>query len=558
MSDAAGDGDGPTGKGPGPVEVVGGDQDGGSTGDRFGHDRVHQVPTPGVEAGVGFVEQPELGTAGAQDGEGGAAALTGGQAGRGHVPEPASQAQPVERGLNGGRVGPGGPDGEAHVVEHREVVVEPGGVPEQADAAAHRPPVDAQVLAQDDGGTAGEGHEAGTGAQDRGLAGAVRPGQQDHLPGRGVEVDTSEGGKASEQADGVAEVDGEAHASGARLPGDTPGSPKGAGEPGGGGGAGCGTGAGTRAAGETGAGAGRRGGGKRPRGGGRRRRGRDDRLTTFLMGTGKTFIALGLLCLGFVAYELLGTNLAESRHQHDLRAQLRSVLPGVDQAPGGPPTPAPAPTPTGKAVAIIEIPSIGVNKAVVEGVELTDLKLGPGHYPGTPLPGQPGNAAIAGHRTTYGAPFFNIDQVKPGDEVFVTTKQGRFEYKAVETRIVKPSEVTVVAPTKDNRLTLTSCNPRFSAAQRIVLVSQLIGPAAPAPPPTANPQPRVTEVIGATSDPRGRTPTIVWGLATLVLGAAIWALGRRWRRWAAYLLGAAPFVVVLFVFYENLARVIPS
>jgi sortase A len=275
------------------------------------------------------------------------------------------------------------------------------------------------------------------------------------------------------------------------------------------------------------------------------------------MGTGKTFIALGLLCLGFVAYELLGTNLAEARHQHDLRAQLRSVLPGADQAPGGAPTPAPAPTPTGKAVAIIEIPSIGVNKAVVEGVELTDLKLGPGHYPGTPLPGQPGNAAIAGHRTTYGAPFFNIDQVKPGDKVFVTTKQGRFEYKASETRIVKPSEVSVVAPTPDNRLTLTSCNPRFSAAQRIVLVSQLVGPAAPAAPPVAN-QPKVTEVVGATSDPKGRAPAILWGLATLVLGAAIWALGRRWRRWAAYLVGVAPFVVVLFVFYENLARVIPS
>src|SRR5207302_2511071 len=102
----------------------------------------------------------------------------------------------------------------------------------------------------------------------------------------------------------------------------------------------------------------------------------------------------------------------------------------------------------------------------------------------TPMPGQPGNAAIAGHRTTYGAPFFNLNELQPGDPIFVTTRQGRFRYEVRETRTVSPSQLSVLNPTPDNRLTLTTCNPRFSASQRLVVVSQLIGEAAePSPPP---------------------------------------------------------------------------
>ena len=86
------------------------------------------------------------------------------------------------------------------------------------------------------------------------------------------------------------------------------------------------------------------------------------------------------------------------------------------------------------------IPAIGVDKIVVEGVSLADLKKGPGHYPETPLPGQEGNAAIAGHRTTYGAPFNRLDELEPGDEITVTTVQGEFTYEVTETadRVAHP------------------------------------------------------------------------------------------------------------------------
>src|SRR5206468_12704168 len=100
-----------------------------------------------------------------------------------------------------------------------------------------------------------------------------------------------------------------------------------------------------------------------------------------------------------------------------------------------------------------------VEKTVVQGVGVEDLKKGPGHYSDTPMPGQQGNASIAGHRTNYGAPFYNLDQLKPSDPILVTTVQGSFRYDVLETKIVRPSKVDVLENTPDNRLTLTTCHP---------------------------------------------------------------------------------------------------
>jgi sortase A len=133
-------------------------------------------------------------------------------------------------------------------------------------------------------------------------------------------------------------------------------------------------------------------------------------------------------------------------------------------------------------VARVEIPAIDVDKIVVHGVDVDDLRLGPGHFPGTPLPGQAGNASIAGHRTTYGAPFFDLDQLVEGDEIFVETIQGRFEYRVTSLEIVDPSAVEVILPKGDNRLTFTTCHPKYSAAQRLIVVSELVGEPAPGGP----------------------------------------------------------------------------
>ncbi|MBW8824773.1 MAG: class E sortase, partial [Acidobacteria bacterium] len=227
-------------------------------------------------------------------------------------------------------------------------------------------------------------------------------------------------------------------------------------------------------------------------------------------------------------------------------------------APAPVPAVAAGPPPTGAAVAVLRIPKIGLDKAVVEGVGVTDLRKGPGHYPGTPLPGQAGNAAIAGHRTTYGAPFYRLDELAPGDELLVTTRQGSFRYRVDRREIVRPDDVAVVAPTAGSRLTLTTCNPRFSARQRLVVSAALVGdPAQSAPrPPTPPTSVVASEALGGS---RGaRVPSLLWGLAATAVALGAWAAGRAWRPWPAYLLGLLPFLAVLYVFFENVSRLLPT
>src|SRR5437588_5940741 len=181
-------------------------------------------------------------------------------------------------------------------------------------------------------------------------------------------------------------------------------------------------------------------------------------------GIGRALIFLGVLILLFVAYQLWGTGISEARDQHRLKDEFKTV----QQAPPPSNQVALPPPPEGDAVAIIEIPKISVNKAVVEGVGTEDLKKGPGHYPDTPMPGEKGNAAIAGHRTTYGHPFYDLNELQVGDPILITTRQGKFRYEVLETKSVSPNAVQVLDNTPDNRLTLTTCTPRFSAAQRLV------------------------------------------------------------------------------------------
>jgi len=287
--------------------------------------------------------------------------------------------------------------------------------------------------------------------------------------------------------------------------------------------------------------------------------------------SGRTLIALGVLVLGFVAYELLGTNLTEARNQSALREQLTAPPPPLDLPVSQPlpEQPAPPPPPVGSAVAQLRIPRLGLDKAVVEGVDLSDLRQGPGHYSGTPLPGQPGNAAIAGHRTTYGAPFFRLDEMQPGDPILVSTVQGAFRYEVRRVFVVQPSQLEVLSPTAGDQLTLTTCNPRFSAAQRLVVVADLKGPAAlgapPAPPvdpsraaQTPTPPPVAQEVVGASGDPAERIPSALWGTVVVALLLAGSVLGRLWRRWPAWLLVAAPLLASLWTFYSHLAKAVPS
>lgn len=128
----------------------------------------------------------------------------------------------------------------------------------------------------------------------------------------------------------------------------------------------------------------------------------------------------------------------------------------------------------GDAIGRIELPTIDKSYYVVEGTDTGTLRKGPGHYPETPLPGRRGTVAIAGHRTTYGAPFRNIDKLDPGDEVRAEMPYGTFVYRVERTRIVDDQALWVKNKVRFNRLILTACHPLYSAAQRIVVFARFV------------------------------------------------------------------------------------
>jgi sortase A len=122
----------------------------------------------------------------------------------------------------------------------------------------------------------------------------------------------------------------------------------------------------------------------------------------------------------------------------------------------------------------IRVPSIGVSSVLVAGTDTSSLRMGPGHYPGTPLPGTHGTVAIAGHRTTYGAPFRRLDQLGRGDRIELRMPYGTFVYSVERRRIVAPTAVWVTRSTSYDRLILSACHPLYSAAKRIVVFARLV------------------------------------------------------------------------------------
>jgi sortase A len=334
-------------------------------------------------------------------------------------------------------------------------------------------------------------------------------------------------------------------------------------------------------------------------------------LSKVLGAVGRILVTAGTLILLFVAYQLWGTGLQEARSQDELGAQFDELLAGVDEA-GGPTTTEPTPTTTapdpdrveveeidpvvttglkvpevGDPVAKIRIPSIGVNRTVVSSVLLSQLQRGPGHYPETPLPGQAGNVAIAGHRTTWGQPFHNIDKIEDGDQIFFETLYGEFVYEVTDLFIVQPDQVEILEDYGDNRVTLIACHPKYSAAERIIAVGELVG--SPAPPLEGQDEARAeaaavnedaaTIDTGFGAEEASRTPAILWGLAAAAVWLVTWlaqvAMRRRARSraesegatptrgqriltWSPYLVGLPVFLVVLYVFFENFGRLLPS
>jgi LPXTG-site transpeptidase (sortase) family protein len=239
-------------------------------------------------------------------------------------------------------------------------------------------------------------------------------------------------------------------------------------------------------------------------------------VTRVIRMIGWASIIAGLLILGFVAQQLFVTTwfaqqnqaeLAEEAQAHFAEAEITEVeyvppasvvsatsttLPSgaVTPGAGGSQTDQGAPLvpkkrtilvesqpEPGTAFAIIRIPKIDRLKdgwTVVEGVTVRDLRNGAGHMPKTPLPGLPGNVVISGHRTTYGAPFHELDTLVPGDLIEVETALGTHTYAVRETIIVRPTELWVTEPREGAWLTLTTCHPKFSSRQRLVVFAELV------------------------------------------------------------------------------------
>jgi sortase A len=194
-----------------------------------------------------------------------------------------------------------------------------------------------------------------------------------------------------------------------------------------------------------------------------------------IRGLGELCITAGVIVMLFVTYELWGTGQYTSAQQDQLGKKLMKSW----QAPKV----TTEKVRLGNGLAMIRIPKFGkdYHYVVIEGVGVSDLRKGPGHYPGTALPGQVGNFVVSGHRTTYSAPFNKLGELDRGDEILIDTRDDQYVYKVTDRRIVKPTEVDVTAPVPfhpgrrptDRMITLTTCHPKYSAAKRMIIFGEL-------------------------------------------------------------------------------------
>lgn len=210
---------------------------------------------------------------------------------------------------------------------------------------------------------------------------------------------------------------------------------------------------------------------------------RSGRQFTFLGVTGEVLVTLGVLILLFVGWQLWWTDVIAGRAYADTRANLEQQWQLGD---GRGALPRPVTPEPGKAFGLIYIPAMGDRSwgvPIIQGTSLDLLQEGVGHHPESAMPGQVGNMVIAGHRTTYGAPFGDIETLKPGDQVIVETRNGWYIYQLDRNTIIEgtdrwildaaPGEPKGTAPT-ERLITIYSCHPKYSAAQRFVWFGHLV------------------------------------------------------------------------------------
>jgi len=297
---------------------------------------------------------------------------------------------------------------------------------------------------------------------------------------------------------------------------------------------------------------------------------------------GRTFVTVGLLMLAFVAYQLWGTGIEQAQSQKKLAAEFSRVTSST--VPSQAAQYDRAVLREGDVVGRISMPTLRVDTWIVAGSKLKYLEKGPGVFPQSAMPGHVGNFAVAGHRTSYGAPFGDIDKLRKGDVITVTSQEGTFNYSVTGSEVVPPTDISVLRTVDPTRAvaTLITCHPKWTSSNRLVVHAELTSEQSaittPAVLTVSTPDTSEPETVtpGWFHDTSRVWPTLAWSVAL----AAIWLAGSRlfrrqrreagsaasralavWNRvgtYAAILSLAFLFTVTLYVMFGNLSGLLPA
>jgi sortase A len=274
-----------------------------------------------------------------------------------------------------------------------------------------------------------------------------------------------------------------------------------------------------------------------------------------LRSIGRAFVITGALSLIFAFFQFSVANISERRSQRTLNGAFKDLI--ASGAPLGAGTDGKVhPIDLGDPIAILEIPSLGVRKVVLEGTGAEQLKRGPGHVRSSFVPGQHGHAVIAGRRTTYGSPFRRLDLLRNGDEVITTTPYGRFVYRVRNVGHLEPRRAHNLDESDRGLLSLVTSDPAYKPNGAFVVDAELTSdPSAFADPP----RPRGSAgAIDFTGNPGALLGVTVSGLLLFGAIAATEALYRRWRRWPTYLITTPIILALLFAWMDGLLSTLPS
>jgi len=274
----------------------------------------------------------------------------------------------------------------------------------------------------------------------------------------------------------------------------------------------------------------------------RRERSDVDRFVTSVL------VVIAASVVGFLVFVLALSGLAHDRSQAGLVRRFRTEL-ATQRAPIG------GAIPTGVPVAQLDVPSIGVHEIVVQGTSSGTTRVGPGHLAASVLPGQRGNAVIAGRRVGYGGPFGRLAALGPGDRIVVTTGQGRARYTVVASGTSPSDRVRMMMPSSRNRLTLVTSDPPLLANRYRFVVARLDSkPFAP----TGHAS-RVERIdLGLTGDPSVLATLFVWLLFAALVGVGAVEAFRRLPAACAWLVAAPLVLAAAWLVFENFAVLLPA